>query len=55
MAEVVEMSQEEVLLAVPKVGHPHRRSCLGSRELAGGYDIEVLVSPIPVGSCAVEF
>jgi hypothetical protein len=45
---------EEVSLAVPKVGNPRRRACPGTREL-GGYDIEVLVSPIPVGSCAVEF
>ena len=54
MAEVVETSQEEVLLVVPKVGNPRRRSCPGSREL-GGYDIELLVSPILVGSCAVKF
>lgn len=54
MAEVVETSQEEVSLAVPKVGSTRRRSCPGSKELRG-YDIEVLVSPIPVGSCAVEF
>ena len=50
---VVDTCQEEVLMAVPKVGNPHRQSCPGSRGLGGR--IEVPVSPIPVGSCAIKF